>query len=88
MPFHCTLNELIGVGYKYSRLEHVESRQPNSRATGFNKSRFRRVESRRSNAAPGDQEEMWRYGKNTILSGRFNKGLQIENVSALRMWHL
>ncbi len=56
---------------------------------GFKKSRLRRVESRQSNSVPGDLEGC---GDTTTvlycLSYRSNKGLQIENESVPRMWHL
>ncbi len=46
------------------------------------------MELRRSDSVPGDQEEVWRYGNSAILLCRSNKGLQVENESVPRMWHL
>ncbi len=38
----------------------------NTHLAGFKNLRFLYMELLQSNSVPGDQEEMWRYGNNTI----------------------
>ncbi len=78
----------VGVGFKNSRYSAHGVTSIKFENRKLQESGFRHVESRQSNSVPENQDEVWRSGNNAILFSRSNKGLQIQNESVSRMWHL